>query len=217
MADSDVPRSSIHFPRRRLRRVEGGYLAGRPCAGAAPAVDGRVVTRRRTVTAGGHPIVLRAAGPEDLDAARDMHRRCSAPSLARRYHGPLGDADRYLGHLLTPRYGHSVVAETAAGDIIGLGHLLWDGDETEVALLVEDVWQGYGVGTALLRELLRLAVESRRDVVYAVTQASNTGMIALMRGTGLPLDHQVEGGSLVLTIRLAPLRSGTARPVRAGG
>ncbi|MGK5532462.1 N-acetyltransferase family protein [Streptomyces sp. URMC 129] len=217
MADSDVPRSSIRFPRRRLRRTVGGYRAGRSCAVATPVADGRVVMRRRVVTAGGHPIVLRAAGPDDLDAAREMHRRCSPQTLSRRYHGPLGDADRYLAHLLTPRYGHSVVAETAAGDIIALGHLLWDGDETEVALLVEDVWQGYGIGTALLRELLGLAVESRRDVVYAVTQACNTGMIALMRGTGLPLDHQVEEGSLVLTLRLSGMRSGSARPVRAGG
>ncbi|MEU5227628.1 hypothetical protein AB0G82_00005, partial [Streptomyces anulatus] len=29
-------------------------------------------------------------------------------------------------------------------------HLLWDGDETEVALLVEDDWQRRGIGSELL-------------------------------------------------------------------
>ncbi|EPJ33966.1 hypothetical protein STAFG_8979 [Streptomyces afghaniensis 772] len=38
--------------------------------------------------------------------------------------------------------------------------------------------------------------------MYAVTQASNTGMVAAMRGLGLPLDYQVEEGTLVITARL---------------
>jgi len=38
--------------------------------------------------------------------------------------------------------------------------------------------------------------------VYAVTQASNTGMVAAMRGLGLPLDYQIEEGTLVITARL---------------
>jgi hypothetical protein len=38
--------------------------------------------------------------------------------------------------------------------------------------------------------------------VYAVTQASNTGMVTAMRGLGLPLDYQIEEGTLVVTARL---------------
>lgn len=47
-----------------------------------------------------------------------------------------------------------------------------------------------------------MAVEARCDSVYAVTQASNTGMVAAMRGLGLPLDYQIEEGTLVITARL---------------
>ena len=45
--------------------------------------------------------------------------------------------------------------------------------------------------------------------VYAVTQSSNTGMVAAMRGLGLPLDYQIEEGTLVITARLdtAPVAS----------
>ncbi|MGV9253512.1 GNAT family N-acetyltransferase [Streptomyces sp. NPDC003697] len=150
----------------------------------------------------GNPISVRRADTGDLDAARAMHERCSSRTLAMRYHGPVGDADRYLRHLLSPRFGRTLAVRTASGRIVGLGHLLWDGDETEVALLVEDEWQRRGIGAELLRRLVAMAVQAGCESVYAVTQASNTGMVAAMRGLGLPLDYQIEEGVLVITARL---------------
>ncbi|MFG2931602.1 GNAT family N-acetyltransferase [Streptomyces achromogenes] len=150
----------------------------------------------------GDDITVRRVDTEDLAAARAMHDRCSARTLGLRYHGPVGDADRYLNHLLSPRFGRTLAAQTASGRIVGLGHLLWDGDETEVALLVEDEWQRRGVGGELLGRLVGMAAEAGCASVYAVTKASNTGMIAAMRALGLPLDYQIEEGTLVITARL---------------
>ncbi|MFF4836538.1 GNAT family N-acetyltransferase [Streptomyces sp. NPDC001315] len=150
----------------------------------------------------GNDITVRRADTGDLEAAKDMHERCSARTLAMRYHGPVGDADRYLNHLLSPRFGRTLAVQTRSGRIVGLGHLLWDGDETEVALLVEDEWQRRGIGAELLGRLVTMAVEAGCESVYAVTQASNTGMVAAMRGLGLPLDYQIEEGTLVITARL---------------
>lgn len=154
----------------------------------------------------GEEITVRRACPGDLAAAREMHDRCSAATLARRYHGPVGDADRYLRHLLSPRFGRTLAAHTSSGRLVALGHLLWDGEETEVALLVEDAWQRRGVGGELLGRLTALAAEAGCESVYAVTQSSNTGMVAAMRALDLPLDFQVEEGTLVVTARLAPSR-----------
>ncbi|MGW3463770.1 GNAT family N-acetyltransferase [Streptomyces olivaceoviridis] len=156
-----------------------------------------------TLPEGDH-ITVRRVDTGDLAAARAMHDRCSPHTLGLRYHGPVGDADRYLNHLLSPRFGRTLAAQTGSGRIVGLGHLLWDGDETEVALLVEDDWQRRGVGGELLGRLVALAAEAGCDSVYAVTKASNTGMVAAMRGLGLPLDYQVEEGTLVITARLDP-------------
>ncbi|MEU2513967.1 GNAT family N-acetyltransferase [Streptomyces syringium] len=158
----------------------------------------------------GNAITVRRADPGDLVAAREMHDRCSPATLALRYHGPIGDADRYLRHLLSPRFGRTLAAYTASGRLVALGHLLWDGDETEVALLVEDDWQRRGVGAELLARLVALAGEARCESVYAVTQASNTGMVAAMRALDLPLDYQIEEGTLVITARLAPAAVRTA-------
>ncbi len=47
-----------------------------------------------------------------------------------------------------------------------------------------------------------------------MTRAPNTGMVAAMRGLGLPLDYQIEEGTLVITARLdahgGPTRSSAA-------
>ncbi|WP_129310602.1 GNAT family N-acetyltransferase [Streptomyces sp. L2] len=150
----------------------------------------------------GNDITVRRVDTGELPAARAMHERCSPDTLRLRYHGPVADADRYLNHLLSPRFGRTLAAQTTSGRIVGLGHLLWDGEETEVALLVEDDWQRRGIGTQLLGRLVALAVQAGCENVYAVTRASNTGMVAAMRGLGLPLDYQIEEGTLVITARL---------------
>ncbi|MFF5498674.1 GNAT family N-acetyltransferase [Streptomyces aquilus] len=162
----------------------------------------------------GNDITVRRADIGDLDAAKAMHERCSPRTLSLRYHGPVGDADRYLNHLLSPRFGRTLAVQTASGRLVGLGHLLWDGDETEVALLVEDEWQRRGIGGELLRRLVGMAGEAGCESVYAVTQSSNTGMVAAMRDLGLPLDYQIEEGTLVITARLAS--QGGVEQVSAG-
>ncbi|MCZ7413005.1 GNAT family N-acetyltransferase [Streptomyces sp. WMMC897] len=158
----------------------------------------------------GNAITVRRADPDDLEDARAMHDRCSEATLTQRYHGPVHDADRYLAHLLSPRFGRTLAVETASGRLVALGHLLWDGDEAEVALLVEDDWQHRGIGSELLGRLVDMAVEAGFENVYAVTRAANTGMIATMRGLGLPLDYQIEEGTMVLSAPLAPVAAAPA-------
>ncbi|MEV0374631.1 GNAT family N-acetyltransferase [Streptomyces sp. NPDC050636] len=178
----------------------------------------RVPPRRDVLTLPeGNEITVRRADTSDLAAAREMQDRCSPKTLSLRYHGPVGDTDRYLGHLLSPRFGRTLAVETASGRLVALGHLLWDGDETEVALLVEDAWQQRGIGAELLRRLVAMAAEAGCDSVYAITQASNTGMVAAMRGLGLPLDYQIEEGTLVITARPTdvPARQAALEPVIA--
>ncbi|CAL9320729.1 GNAT family N-acetyltransferase [Streptomyces sp. SudanB182_2057] len=191
--------------------VERPYLPFTPTefarARALVELDGRLgprIPRGQDVLTlpEGDDITVRRVDTGDLAAARAMHDRCSPRTLGLRYHGPVGDADRYLNHLLSPRFGRTLAAQTASGRIVGLGHLLWDGDETEVALLVEDEWQRRGVGGELLGRLVGMAAEAGCASVYAVTKASNTGMIAAMRALGLPLDYQIEEGTLVITARL---------------
>ncbi|CAL9382032.1 GNAT family N-acetyltransferase [Streptomyces sp. enrichment culture] len=218
--DDVPPQGTLEDTVLRLRAPEGGVISvERPYLPFTPAefararalveLDARLGPRlprgRDVLTLSeGRDITVRRADTRDVEAAKAMHERCSARTLGMRYHGPVGDADRYLNHLLSPRFGRTLAVQTASGRIVGLGHLLWDGDETEVALLVEDAWQRRGVGAELLGRLVAMAAETGCEQVYAVTRASNTGMVAAMRGLGLPLDYQIEEGTLVVTARLEP-------------
>ncbi|NBE53714.1 GNAT family N-acetyltransferase [Streptomyces boluensis] len=211
----------LRDPAGGLLTVERAYLPFTPTefarARALVELDARLgprIPRSQDVLTlpEGPDITVRRAGLDDVEAAKAMHERCSKRTLSMRYHGPVGDADRYLNHLLSPRFGRTLTVQTPSGRLVALGHLLWDGDETEVALLVEDDWQRRGIGTELLGRLVGLAVEAGCDSVYAVTQSSNTAMVAAMRGLGLPLDYQIEEGTLVVTARLqsSPVGAGPA-------
>ncbi|WP_147255587.1 GNAT family N-acetyltransferase [Streptomyces sp. PT12] len=206
-ADSDTPGPSIRFPHGRLRTT-GGYAPGRACPPLAARGVVAVPGPRAVVTAEGRKILLRAAGPGDLPEALALHARCSERTLAGRYRASAHEADALLPHLLHPAMGRSVAAVTDDGDVVGLGHLLFDGEESEVALLVADDWQRLGIGSALLRRLIGLAVHARHEAVYLVTGPANAAVIALMNAvinaTGLPLERQTTDGSLVLSARLAP-------------
>lgn len=167
----------------------------------------RVPPHRAVVTLPeGNELTVRRAGPADLAAALAMHERCSPATLRSRYHGPVREAGRYLEHLLSPRHGRTLAVQTASGRLVALGHLLWDGEESEIALLVEDDWQGRGIGAMLLRKLVGLARQSRCGAVYAVTQSANTAMLSAMRGLGVPLDYQLEDATLVITATLDTAR-----------
>ncbi|MFJ1757806.1 GNAT family N-acetyltransferase [Kitasatospora sp. NPDC088134] len=151
----------------------------------------------------GDDLTVRRATPADKAAAVAMHARCSPESLRRRYHGPVRDADRYLDHLLDPRHGQTLAVETVQGRLVALAHLMWDDEGAEIALLVEDAWQRRGLGVDLVRRMAALALESGVGTVYAVTTASNSGLISTMRRLSAPLDYQVEDGTLVITAHLA--------------
>ncbi|MGW6917312.1 GNAT family N-acetyltransferase [Kitasatospora sp. NPDC054939] len=159
--------------------------------------------RSRLTLPAGTSLTVRRADAGDKAAALAMHGRCSPDTLRKRYHGPVRDADRYLDHLLDARHGQTLAVEAADGRLVALGHLMWDDDGAEVAVLVEDAWQRRGLGLDLMRRMSALALEAGVETVYAITQSSNSGLIATMRKLAAPLDYQVEEGTLVITAHLA--------------
>jgi GNAT superfamily N-acetyltransferase len=106
---------------------------------------------------------LRLAEVGDLPALDALLARCSIGTTTRRFNVPMPRLPRgYADAIALPNGVHVVVESDGA--IVGLGSCVGG----ELALLVEDAWQGRGVGTRLLDELVVRSGRSRftADVSY---------------------------------------------------
>jgi len=152
----------------------------------------------------GGTVWIRLARPEDSDAVAAMHERCSESTLYRRYLTAVGQwRDVTLRRLTGGHRGATLVAMSEDGTIVGLGHVFPDASAqsqtAEIAVLVEDAYQGRGVGTRLVRHMLELAGRLGFDDVTATVLAQNDEMLRVLDSMGLTWSRHVEAG--VLTLR----------------
>jgi GNAT superfamily N-acetyltransferase/AcrR family transcriptional regulator len=133
----------------------------------------------------GSRVIIRLARPEDSDAIVDMHGRSSEATRYQRYFTPLTDwREDQLRRVAGGHRGATLVAVDGHGDIVGLGNVFPDrpGETStaEIATIVEDDWQGRGLGTRLLVHLIELARRQGFTDVLALVLASNRGMTRLL-------------------------------------
>jgi GNAT superfamily N-acetyltransferase len=129
----------------------------------------------------GSELVLRLANSADFDDVVDMHRRCSAESLYRRYLAASRPTPAALVRLVEPKRGATLIAVTPGGAVIGTASLIGEGEIAEAAVLVQDDWQRKGIGTALLRRLLAMARPAEFNAVLLHTHADNAAMLRTLR------------------------------------
>ncbi len=151
----------------------------------------------RETARNGQPIAIRLARPWDADNVAAMHDRCSEESRYERYFAPVSQwREDQLRRLSGGHRGATLVAIDDAGDIVGLGNVFPEQPEgqrtAEIAVIVEDVWQGKGLGTSLLQHLIALARRMEFEEVAALVLATNTRMIRMLEATGLSWKQGVD-------------------------
>lgn len=155
----------------------------------------------------GAEVVLRAATAADAPLVAALHARCSPHTRALRSlpTRPVLTA-AVLRQLIGADGSTSVLAVTTdGGAAIGLANLVRTGSDTAaVALLVEDVWQGRGVGTALARKLVELARADQLTELTAVSQVGNSALTRVLRRAGLRPRGRLEEGVLHVRAALLP-------------
>ncbi len=161
---------------------------------------------------------IRLAHPDDAEALADMHGRCSERTRYLRYVS-LGEwRDVQLRRLTGGHRGATLVAMGESGAIVAIGNVFPEASDptraAEIALLVEDSYQGRGVGSALLNRQITLAERLGFTEVVAEVLAENTGMQRLLEHTALDWTSTVEAG--VATWR-APLPPSQPAPRHAAG
>ncbi len=104
--------------------------------------------------------------------------------------------------LIVTRSSADLEAIVAAGSYIAN-----DAKSAEVAMAVEDPFQGKGIGTNLLERLALLAARAGFTRFWAITHIDNRGMIDVFRHSGFPVTEKFEGGYLELDFSVLPTKS----------
>ncbi|MFH9090145.1 MULTISPECIES: GNAT family N-acetyltransferase [unclassified Streptomyces] len=160
-------------------------------------------------------------GPGHLAPVVAMHRRCSSHTLWSRYHRAMADPPTYLPALLTRPGSVHLAARDSTGRIVAVGHLMPDRSAVEAALLVEDAWQGQGLGTRLLHHLGHHALRGGWATLYGLVLSGDERTDALLRHVPVPVHRSEEGGTVTAWVRAHDLAVGLpgrrrSRFLRAG-
>ncbi|GGL06370.1 GNAT family N-acetyltransferase [Mangrovihabitans endophyticus] len=201
----DPAGGSYEVLRRAPEFTPAEYARAQALIEVSGAVLHRHVEHRALLLPSGDELLLRAGTPQDAEAVRGLHERCSAGTLTRRYPGRAGITA--TPRLLEPAAGLTLVAERDH-EVVALATLVVEGDLGEVALLVEDRWQRLGIGTALLRRLVAHAERTGLAALTAHTATDNVAMLRTLRRIG-PGRTDRDGPVLSVTFPVAT-RSATA-------
>ncbi len=160
--------------------------------------------------------IIRPIRPDDVERMLDFLAHLSPETRYRRFHMPLPDPPREellrrVGETVDvpPEKGVALVA--LVGDtIVGSARCMRAGcdAEAEAAVVVRDDYQGKGIGTQLLLELVAEARKHGVSTLYAYIQPDNQRILKLLRRAHLPTTTRLEGSALRVDvdIREAPSR-----------
>lgn len=158
----------------------------------------------------GSEVCIRPAGPSDGPLVAALHARSSPAARRSRFlsHTPrltAGELETLLGTGIDG--GQAVVAVTAdGGSAVGLANLDPDGPgAARFSVLVDNVWQGRGLGTALLRRLADTAAERGLAELTGLARAEELGLTRLLRRAGLQPSAEITDGVVRFRMHLAVL------------
>ncbi len=158
----------------------------------------------------GAKLVLRPIEPSDRDAIVNGFERLSDESRYRRFFSPLNRLSGTDLHYLTvvDHADHEAIIcfEEASREAVGVARYVRSEDPklAEVAVTVVDDWQGRGVATRLLEELIERARENGIERFVALILSENDAAIELFRhlSVGDEAPRRSASGHLELLIEL---------------
>ncbi len=155
-------------------------------------------------------VALRRARPGDLDAFRSFISRLSATTSYRRFFTPVRRiSPTHARRLLRSGPTDGAWLSWDSGSVIGHGSWTAVRPATaELALVVEDRFQGRGIGRALATAVLSDAIAAGVRHLELIVQRDNQLIIDLIRRTWPQPRIGVEDGLLVARVALGTDRTG---------
>jgi len=159
-------------------------------------------------TKGGVELIVRPIRPTDEEMLSDMFYDLSDQTIINRFFSMLKSMPhRRLQQFCCVDYQTemSLVAITKEGvkqKVVGLGsyHLNPATHRAEIAFMVADAWQGKGIGTFMMKSLVRIAKSKKIKGFTAEVLRDNVAMIALMHKAGVEPKSTIADGSYVFTM-----------------
>ncbi len=158
----------------------------------------------------GVEIPFRVVRVQDASALQRLHARCSERTIYLRFFGPMQKlSDEQAKYFASTdgvdQFGLVALDPEDPEEIIAVvRYARKPGDErAEYAALVEDSWQGQGVGAALTHRLIEEARGNRVMSLYALVKGGNKRMLNVLRHLDLPEQERVEDGEKMVEIGLS--------------
>jgi GNAT superfamily N-acetyltransferase len=157
----------------------------------------------------GGEIEIRAQHPQDRKDLEAAVARMSDESVYRRFfaakhHFSEKEAEYFLNIDFVSHVALvAVTHENGKRAIVGAGrYIVVEPGAAEVAFAVVDEYQGQGIGSALMHNLLSIARQAGLNKLIAEVLASNGAMVKVFEESGLPMSTRREGPVIHVTLRL---------------
>jgi RimJ/RimL family protein N-acetyltransferase len=128
-------------------------------------------------------ITIRPIRPDDVDRLRRLFFRLSPETILLRFFQPVREpSERMLHHFAEVDHdAREAIVAVDDDEIVAVARYdrADDGAHAEVAILVEDAWQGHGLGKKLLRRLTRDAAEHGVTSLTATVLGENRRALLL--------------------------------------
>ena len=165
----------------------------------------------RTFTlSNGVEIAFRVVRPDDAGALQRVHAQCSECTIYLRFFGSLEKLSDQQAQYFASTDGVDHLGLVAldpqdSNEIIAVARYAREAfdERAEYATLVEDRWQGHGVGAELTRRLIEQARDNGVRSFYALVKGKNKSMLSVLRHLDLPEQERVEEGEKLVEVRLA--------------
>jgi len=161
-------------------------------------------------------VATRPVRPDDATLFCRLWDRLSAETIYRRFHAPLHRPPVGAERLVQVDHDlREAVVAVVGDDVIGVARYdrsPADRSTAEIAVVVEDAWQGVGVGRQLLDELTGLAARRGVRTLTATVQEDNDRAVGLIRRLLPGSTFTPDGGVLDVESPLHPAPASSPRP-----
>jgi acetyltransferase len=157
----------------------------------------------------GDAVTIRPIRPEDEPLLIRLHQALSERTVYLRYFQPLKLSQRTAHERLTRicfiDYDREMVLvverknDEGQPEVIAIGRLSklrGGGNEAELAVLVDDRYQGQGLGTELYRRLVSVARDEKLKRVVSTILAENREMRSICQQLGFRMESDLEDGTI---------------------